>query len=96
MAAPVRGLGAEDEGEVAVQQVVEHWRRVGLASHDDERPGDVVEAVPEVPPGRRTLGVLEDPDVVGEPLHVLEGDLGRAHANAAVASAVTRSSASAR
>ena len=96
VAPPVGGLSAEDEGEVAVQEVTEHWRRVGLPGDHDETPGDVVEAVPEVPPGHRTLGVLEDADVVAEALHVLEGDLGRAHVNAAEASAVTRSSASAR
>ena len=96
VAPPVGGLSADDEGEVAVHEVAEQWRRVGLAGHDHESPGDVIEAVPEVPPGRRSLGVLEDADVVAEPLHVLEGDLGRAHVNAAAASAVTRSSASAR
>ena len=52
MAPPVGGLSAEDEGEVAVQEVVEQWRRFGLPGDHDERPGDVVEAVPEVSPGR--------------------------------------------
>jgi hypothetical protein len=96
VAAAVRGLCANYEGEVAVHEVAEQWRRVRLAGHHDKPTGDVVEAVSEVSPGRRNLGVLEDADVVAEPLHVLEGDLGRAHVNAAEAPAVTRSSASAR
>jgi hypothetical protein len=67
----VPGDGVHDEGEISVREGG-NLRRSGRVTQDNnQRSGDVVDAVPVFGPRGKAVGVLEDGDVVRESKQVL-------------------------
>ena len=87
MEATVRVLGAEDEVQVLPAQVV--LLAVGAAD-DDERAGDVVDAVPVLATDRRQVGVFVETARIGEVAEVVEGGGWEGHEASASAAVTSR------